>query len=279
MNWLDSKVTYYSDHHGTQSKLLTLRQILFWEFTKHLDIIIQLRHLNPNAENYDNEKRRLKNLLACFALNILENRQPVNYSGLISLDFDDVSNIDEVAKALFTLPFIAFVSRSCSGRGLYVIALIGEPEKQREYVNHLFNIFEKNGLKCDTSKGRNYNDLRYVSYDANMLIKESPTHLFIKRFYSPKIEAKPKTPNNIAKVFDSNTGLLKWATEQIKAAQKGQRFETVRRVAYAMGGHGCGLNEIKEAINTYTQFTGVTSKYLKVAEDCFAAGKQKPIAA
>lgn len=106
----------------------------------------------------------------------------------IDIDAKDCAgyDIEELKQAVFALPFIAFVSLSCSGDGFYAIAAIAEPDRQREYAEHIFNVQEQYGLSCDRSKGRNYNDLRYCSYDANMLDRNDVEPLRITHF-------KPKT--------------------------------------------------------------------------------------
>jgi hypothetical protein len=155
---------------------------------------------------------------------------------------------------------------------LYVFAKIAEPDRLHDYAEHIFKVFEYYQIPIDTSKGRKVNDLRFVSYDANMLVREYPEALKIKRYYKP-FEKKinpvkyPKSPNK----------LIAWGITKIQSAQEGNRFDTVRKVAYTLGGYSFGLDEIKKAINCSSQFMGEENEFLKVADKCFKAGSLKPI--
>jgi hypothetical protein len=245
-----------------------------------IQTIVKLR----NQDGADQQSKLLtKQTIQCYTPSanfICKKRgqeQRVHLNPILQQDIDNLNghDIDEVREELSGLPFVCFVGKSVSGNGLYALILIEEPERLRDYAEHLFKVFQYYGLPIDTTKGRNYTDLRFVSYDSKMFIRDYPKPLKIKRFNAPKI-----TPSISPKQeFTSNSGLLRWAVNEIENAQVGQRFETVRRVAYGMGGHGIGLEEIKAAISNCSQYSGVESKYLGHADECFAAGKLKPIAA
>jgi len=246
-----------------------------------LHSIVKLRAMNPEDSIYQQTKVVLKQTMQCYTPSALYRSKKkdkevlIHINPILQLDFDNVAeyDIDEVRKAIFELPYTCFVGKSVSGNGLFALILIDEPERLRAYAEHCFIIFDKYGLPVDTTKGRNYTDLRFVSYDSNMLYRDDPKPLHIKRFNTPKIQPSRTT----VKTFTSSNGLLKWAIEQIRNAQVGQRFETVRKTSYTMGGHGHGLEEIKEAINNCSQYAGVEPKYLNHACECYEAGSLKPI--
>ena len=191
---------------------------------------------------------------------------------ILQLDFDNLDGYDirELQTEIFSLPFVAFIGKSFSGRGLFALILIQEPEKLKEYAEHCFNVFKSYGLPVDTSKGRNYSDLRFVSYDSNMLFRKDPNPLYIKRFNTPAVPLKHQHSKN--KPFKSKNGLLSWAIREIAHAQIGQRFETVRRVAYGLGCQGYGLDEINEAIIINGQYSDKRLKTLDDAKKAFEAG-------
>ena len=272
-NWLDTKTSFYKNHSDRIGKPATFRQILFSSFADDLPAIMQLKGLDPG----DSEKKReLKKSLAAYSMNLMEGRINVkSYSGLMQLDFDKIADFDieELKEAIFSLPFIAFCGTSCSGRGLYAFAKIAEPERLKDYAQHVFEVFKYYQIPIDTTKGGNYNDLRYVSYDANMLYRISPKALCIKRFY------KPEQPKRHKSSLHNDDGLIRWAVSKIQSALVGNRFEVVRKISFTMGGHNAGLDEIRNAILQASQYTGEENEFIKVAEQSFRAGQRKPITA
>lgn len=283
ISWLDTKVSFYGNGHAdtTPGLALSLRQILLTEFVYWLPVIIQLKNLDPDDRDYEQKKRSLKRKLAAYALNGLESRRGkvLYHSGLLQLDWDFGSikdyDIDELIKAVFDLPFIAFCGKSCTGRGFYAFATIAEPNRLRQYAEHCFLVFDKYGIPVDTSKGRNYNDLRYVSYDCNMMIRDNPVPLKIKRFRNNPIQVSARhfSLRSNAKDRRITKGL-----DDIRLAQPGRRFDTVRRVAYMTGGiPGTSIDWIIEAIINSSQYDGYEDHCIRCARDAFNAGMKQPI--
>jgi hypothetical protein len=275
-SWLDFITSFYNNHLDKVGQLLTLRQILFSKFSDYLSTLIKIKSLDRDDPNYENKKRKLKSLLGCYSLNHLQKRTNVlSYSGLLQLDFDNIDeyDIEELKRAIFALPFIGFVGVSCSGNGLYAFAKIAEPERLQDYALQIFKVFKDYNIPIDTSKGRNYNDLRYVSYDANMLYRENPDTLKVENFYK-----KPEKTTYTTAQFTSPSKLITWGVNNIQTAQIGQRFETVRKVAYTLGGHNRGLDDIKNAIINCPQFNDDKTDFLKLADKCYSDGQLKPLA-
>lgn len=309
MNWMDKRTSLYTCNMDKVGESVTFRDIYFTRFairhkwfyklpstntwmngtSNDLYSIVQLRNLNPESENYSTEKNILKKTIQCFTISAeLKERTSsegdiISLTGLLQLDFDyaDIYQFDirEIMQAVFSLPFIALCSLSVSGLGFYALALISEPERLAAYAEHIFEILEAYGVKPDRSKGRNYNDLRYVSYDSKMLIRENPEPLLIKRF-KPKLGAK-KMANRSggAAKTTANSGLIKAMLTQVQQAQIGQRWGTIQRVAFTLGGK-CGeevLEMIKDEIHNNPAFNGETEKYLECAQHCFKEGQMNPL--
>lgn len=302
MKWLNIQTSLFDCAMGNTGRITTIHNALImavrenhnWFFKNDADqkyysgsfvdtdTIDDLR----NTPMTDFERTSLKKTLQCWTPSgcysnkskNLEKQILLHINPVIQFDFDHLEDydIEEVKEAIFSLPFICCVGLSCSGKGLFALGLIEEPEKLPAYFDHCLNVFKSYGLPIDSTKGRNYNDLRFVSYDTKMKFRAEPVPLKIKRFNAPKIVSRAKPAYN---QNSDKSGLIKWAIEQIQSAQVSQRFVTVQKVAYSMGGYGTGLDEIIQAIQYNQEFTGVESKYIKVARDCFAAGKLKPIAA
>lgn len=299
MKWLEIQTSLFDCVMSNQGRICTIHEALvmcllqkhrwfFYEGNKIIegesidhDSIDDLRH----AALVDYERPMIKKTLQCWTPSGCfsnkskdpSKRVMIHTNPIMQFDFDHLEDydIDEAKEAIFSLPFICCVGLSCSGNGLFALALIEEPERLSEYAEYCFRAFEKDGIPVDTSKGRNHNDLRFVTVDRKMLFKQDPTPLKIPRFNAPKLASKPKPIN-----YNSDKkGLVKWATDQILLAEIGQRFATVQKVSYTMGGCGIGLDEIIEAIHINPAFYGAESKYKKIAEDCYRDGRSKPLAA
>jgi len=291
-NWLDFTTGLFNCVAQNNSEPRTFREIIFsgfgiphkWFYKKNewisgrlndLETIIQIRKGQI-------DKATAKQTLQCFTPSAYYKCKKKgsevieHYNPILQLDFDGLENYDlsEVKSAIFNLPFVAFVSRSVSGAGLFALILIEEPEKLKEYAIHCFEVFKHYGLSPDKTKGRNYSDLRYVSYDSEMLYRENPTPLKINNFYTPPV--KEFAP---VRSIQSKDGLVKWAIREIQATQVGKRFEVVRRVSYYLGGHSTGLDEMKAAITNSPQYAGEENEFLRHADNGFKDGSLKPIAA
>jgi hypothetical protein len=283
-SWLDEYVSFYQSHTDLNGRPAKLRDILLSIDYKNFELINRLRGFKK--EDSAAEKRGIKNQLQAFTPSgLLKCRRKgegevLSRSGLLQFDFDAAGikdfHIEDLKKAVFTLPFIAFCSLSCSGTGFFALALIAEPDKLREYALHCMDVFKKYGIGPDETKGRNITDLRYVSWDQNMLVRDYPEPLKITKLYSSKrpLVFPIETPS------DSNKGesYIQKGLIEVKNARVGTRWETVQRVAYTLGGFNKGeyLEKIYQAIGTNSAFKGEEGKYFKCASDCFLAGQRLP---
>lgn len=282
--WEDYQVSFYKNHYDTTGEVVTLRDALYWKFYTGFEAIMQLRALDPADPDYDKNKKKIKDGLPGFTPSaLLATRETGNVTvtsrtGLIQFDIDtDMYDLDELKAAIFALPFVAWCGLSCSGRGIYALVLIAEPERQREYVEHCFKVFKDYGIPIDTSKGRNAHDLRYVSYDSRPLWRDYPEPLLIKHFRAQqRQQSKPiqRYQNSDA----AKEAAVKRAVNEISMAQVGQRWQTVQKWAYSIGGLQDSelLPVIEQAITNNSAFAGAEDKYRKCAADCFAAGSNKP---
>lgn len=301
-SWLDLTTSLFSCPADNYGKPRTFRQILFSDFavphdwyfavydpekrwvsdnSNDLDTIIEIR----NGVS-DEDKNLLKQTLQCYTPSACyknksrdeSKRILIHINHILQLDFDKLDNFDiqEVKRAIFSLPFVCYCGLSVSGKGLFVLILIREPEKLTQYAEHCFAVFNYLGLLPDISKGRNYSDLRFVSHDANGLCREYPQPLKIKKFHAVK-KTKIEAPQSRGIISDN--ALIKWGVKLIQAAQVKSRFDTVVKVAYTLGGYGIGLSEIKDAINNSPQYAGLESKYLHHADECYQAGQSKKLTA
>lgn len=284
MSWLEFTTSYYSSYYDTTGTRTTFCDILFHQCFRFSGILQELKSLDETSSNYSKEKTRLKSLLSLYALNLLETRtgKVLNRSGLIQFDFDYneiyAYDIGELIEAIYSLPFIAFVSRSCSGKGIYAFAMIAEPDKQKEYAEHCFRIFSNYGVNPDTSKGRNPNDLRYISIDtAFMKWREHPEPLKIERLITH--QSQPSVIGKIMTTSHLPNLTINRALQNINNAQHGNRFPTVQKYAYVLGGYRDEslLVSLTDIIQNNPVYANERRKLMKCAEDCFRAGFNKPL--
>lgn len=288
-NWMDKQVSLYKTHSDNKGRSATYREILLSSFGENLPTIIELRKLDRSAQDYKIQSKPFKALLQCFtpaavlASKASGNMAEISRTGLMQLDFDydDIKQyeVEELKQAIFSLPFIAFCGLSCSGYGFYSLALIAEPEKLNEYAEHCFEVFKYYDIKPDESKGKRPENLRYLSYDANMLIRENPEPLHVTHFRK-KQPVKNTIPPTF-KPYQKNGGnaLLNSEIKKLQIVQSGERWATVQKVAFTIGGlnNSSFLSDIGEAINRNAAFNGEEDKYLKCAKVCFDAGMNEPL--
>jgi hypothetical protein len=296
----------YTSHADNKGKAATYREILttaIYEPHTYYDtkagftagpvvdgsLICELRNLPKDNKHYKEFKAEVKAALQCYTPAALlktkkrGNVTIIEQTGVMQLDFDqgDIQqyDIDELMRAVFSLPFIGYCGRSCSGDGFYALALIAEPEKLSEYAEHCFEVLKDYGIQPDESKGKKVENLRYLSYDTNALIRKNPEPLTIKNFRKKKaVRSRLRVTKNNRRKLTGNK-VVDNGLSQIKSATVGTRFTTIQRVAYTLGGlnNSTLLSEIKQTIKVSTQYNGEEDKYCTCAEVCFKAGSENPL--
>lgn len=288
-NWMDKQVSLYNAHWDNVGRAATYRDIILSDFAQNMNTIVQLRKMNKDDHNYNANKVALKSELQCFtpaallACKAKDNVQVIERTGMMQLDFDckDIKeyDIEELKQCVFSLPFIGFCGRSCSGDGFYALALIAEPEKLSEYAEHCFEILKDYGIYPDESKGKKVENLRYVSYDSNMLIREYPEPLKVAHFRRKEVKKSPVYTTTPRDYKSNNTGLINKKISEVLNVAVGERWATVQSAAYTLGGLNESqiLNLIEDAIKSNSSFSGQEDKYLSCANLCFKAGLANPL--
>lgn len=285
---MDRQVSLYTTHIDNIGRPVSLREILLTNFAIDLKAIIELRRLELNGGNYKIQSKIIKSQLQCFtpaALMETKSRgmnKVLCRSGIMQFDFDynDIKDydIEELKQAVFKLPFIGFCGLSCSGSGFYALALIAEPDRLSEYASQCFEILKLYGVKPDESKGKKPENLRYLSYDANMLIREHPEPLLIKNFKASRVAKKEIGINYNREQIVSGNGVVNIQLKMLNEITVGNRMATIQKVAYTLGGLGDThvLLEIKNCIIKNPLFASDLDDFLKCADDCFHSGMKLP---
>lgn len=300
MKWLNEKVSLYNcnkDNIGRND--FTFQDILLTQFGvphfingngySDMNTICELRRLDKKSSDYNKQKNNLKSTLQGFTpAALLETRQKdkvveINRTGIAQLDFDGKDNpkrdMNLLKNEVFKYPFIAFCGLSCSGDGFYALAAIAEPNKLREYAEQMFWAFRNYGIIIDTTKGRNVHDLRYVSYDANMLIREDPEPLKINNYFKEKEAAQEQAQKRDVQIPANPNLIVESWLDKLRSCQQGNRMNTIRAVASALGSkQNNRLKEfILEEIKSNKIFEDERDSFIKAANVCFEWGWKNPL--
>lgn len=142
-------------------------------FTNH---VVEYRH----TRNQDLKRSLPHATVGAICLGSRDSKDVVTRTGWIALDIDRKDNPyltnaehlrDEVAK----ISNIAFTCLSTGGEGVWALIKVANPDRQAEHFEMLLKDFKAFGITLDSSKGRNPNDARFISYDPGAIIKDSYT--------------------------------------------------------------------------------------------------------
>ena len=198
---LDAEVTRYSHARDNVGQAATFADFLR-DCLNVREQIVQLRSL---PENDKETIASIKGKLPGYTLSgvFAPTRAKANllkHSGLICLDVDHVSNCSELMTDIARLNIVAYVSRSASGRGLFVVVPLAYPNRHteqwealRRYFKSRFNV-EVDKQTKDTTR------LRFVSFDADAII-----NLNAQSFEGLFVEPKQKEQRVKKYVGEDNT--------------------------------------------------------------------------
>ncbi len=154
----------------------TIKAFLQLGLQQYKDTIDHIRSIDDK-----NERNRLKTTLLpsgslSVRLSTRESSQPlekriIQYNPLLTLDFDNLPDIEEAKRILATLPYVYYAGLSVSGRGLFAIIPIAAKDhtQHKTYFHALEKEMQTLGLTIDKAC-KDVTRLRVVSYDENPYI-------------------------------------------------------------------------------------------------------------
>jgi hypothetical protein len=146
------------------------------------------------------------------------------HSGLITLDFDNVGDVEAVALQLMEDRYIMVMFRSTGGEGLKALAKI-DPDKHLESFNSLAKYFHhKYGLELDAS-GKDICRACFESIDENIYVNEDSS------VYLPEIEME----------IDMETGEVLTNVRQFQPYEVKSEFEYVQGIVNQVAAMGIDL--------------------------------------
>ena len=155
----------------------------------------------------DKERRNaLKKRLPCVTIQSIpcerRKREHCKNNAIVCIDIDGVENIDVVRRVLAALPYVFAVVISASGRGVFALVALAEPAENLEQV--LEEIQQDIAYTIDMT-GKNVSRLRYVSFDPDLIVKDTVIPWNAKRKAAPDIVLDPDTPLPSADKFVETT--------------------------------------------------------------------------
>lgn len=137
---------------------------------KHKDTIELMRLLPKESQDF----KDLKASLPCFTpsglFSVRNLRGLIQHSHSLCIEWDHIEEPAAFRDSLDGYSFIRFAALSCSGRGVYAIVDIVQPELHTEYFRALQDYFIREGKPIDPS-GKDVTRLRVASYDPNYLLR------------------------------------------------------------------------------------------------------------
>ena len=159
----------------------TIKAFLQLGLQQYKDTIDHIRSIDDK-----NERNRLKTTLLpsgslSVRLSTRESSQPLEkrilqYNPLLTLDFDNLPDIEEAKRILATLPYVYYAGLSVSGRGLFAIIPIAAQDHtlHKTYFHALEKEMQTLGLTIDKAC-KDVTRLRVVSYDTDPYINPDCT--------------------------------------------------------------------------------------------------------
>lgn len=184
----------------------------------------------------------------------------VNYSGIVLLDFDKVSNMEQLKKELCSDPFTAICFKSVSGLGYKVLVQTNNTDHKlhKNYVDELINYYSKYAPLDDS--GSRIAQGTYESYDPEIYVNPTFEIWTVKAeqlntYYTGKKEFNDTRPFSL--VITDEYSLFKSAMEyrnKYDSFRKGNRNNYVYHLGVTCLKYGISKNyAIQMAINEFSE--------------------------
>lgn len=172
------------------------RQVMLFDFltktSPKLSAGVELIRSETDKKLRDDAKAKLPAVTPSGIFSYRRLSSQVSHSGLICIDLDGVSDVNEAKARLSILPYVSYIGKSVSGTGLFFIAGISNPELHGEHFDWIKrDVFEKFGYNIDKSC-RDASRLRGYSIDPDYYY--NPSACIIHDTYKePEREMKPSS--------------------------------------------------------------------------------------
>lgn len=147
--------------------------------------------------------RQLKGKLPCATMSgtFLERNSSklIEHSGLICIDIDgkdnpDIADMEDLKCKLSKLPYVLYCGLSVSGRGVFCLIPIADPNMHRQHFYSIEKDFQEMGITID-SACKDITRLRYCSYDSKPVININ-ADVYDKHIESSSVTRMPRKAQN-----------------------------------------------------------------------------------
>lgn len=179
----------------------------------------------------DNEFQQAKGELpiACFG-GVFKTRSKNNIvkgSGLLTLDFDKLPNLQEKRKELESLPYTYSVFVSPSGIGLKALIRIPEITDDKEYKKYYLALSQK--IKGIDESGKDISRACFFSYDPDIYINQN-AEIFQEKYEDKKLKQPKQQLKNDYETANRCLNI-------IRGAIQGERHDKILKASRLMGGY------------------------------------------
>lgn len=177
---LNTQISTYDNIRCVDNKIMTVADFFLKMSFKYKNIIEKIRE----EKDIEKQKQKKQQLPCCIVAGICgetkSEKDMVSKNNLIIIDIDEKENpffaseqvLLQRGYHLSRLPYVAFVGRSCRGKGLFCLIPVADINKIKKYIESISIIFKDElGLIID-KQCTNVNRLRFISYDEHIFNKE-----------------------------------------------------------------------------------------------------------
>jgi hypothetical protein len=275
---LDITVSSYKNAFDTEAKTVNL---LTWlNSDNHKNLVDQIR-----ATPEKTERDKLKTQLPCITPSGLfserSKRGLITHTKLMAFDIDykgneHIGNFKELKRQISNIKNVAYCGVSVSGNGFWGLIPIQYPEKHESHFKALEMGFKRWGVKIDKAC-KDVCRLRYYSFDIEGYFNHN-AKVFTELY------KEPVKPQPIRQAQSNVIKPLEIAVNLIRNAPDGQKWETLNRTAYLLGGY-ISAGEITESEAKQTLQSAISTKpnvsdlnaAFKTIDKGLKDGQNKPI--
>jgi hypothetical protein len=163
VNRLDVQISSFSSVKNTDAPVNV--NLLDWLKVDHKDVIQHLRSLS--GETYKNKKRSLAGITPSGTFSNRSESGLIEHSGLIQFDIDgkdNTVNMDDLKHKIKHIPYVAYLSYSTSGNGLWGLIPIQHKDRHKAHFRAIQKAFDNAGITVDPAPS-NVASFRFISYD------------------------------------------------------------------------------------------------------------------
>jgi len=154
------------------------------------DIVLPLRAMRYGSKEQDEAKKKAPNVTISGTFSERKDGALLEHSGFISIDIDDIDDIDHYKSLLACEPYIYAMFTSIRGKGICCLFKIDGKKHREAFAGICEYLYEKYQVICDPTSV-NQSRARFVSFDPETYVNHKP-RLFnkypkVKQFKAPKV--------------------------------------------------------------------------------------------